>query len=102
MIGRADSVISRRSSAEWMVSEMIRPAVTTFLDMMLRERYRVSVSTSTRSRRVPFVGATAATRLEEKIGALVALRKGGRRISSTPQNGGPGREHVLSSSQRPA
>jgi voltage-gated potassium channel len=63
-----------------MVSEMIRPTVTTFLDMMLRERERVlrfdEVTVSSNS---PLAGRTIEeSKLEEKTGALlVALRKGG-------------------------
>ena len=77
----ADSVISPTFIGGMrMVSEMIRPAVTTFLDMMLRERDRVlRFDEHVIPPGSPLIGATiAATRLEERTGALlVALRKGG-------------------------
>jgi voltage-gated potassium channel len=63
-----------------MVSEMIRPAVTTFLDMMLRERDRVlrfdEVTVGAGS---ALLGKTIEeSKLEERTGALlVALRKEG-------------------------
>lgn len=63
-----------------MVSEMIRPTVVSFLDMMLRERERVlrfeEVSVSESS---PLVGKKIGqAKLEEKTGALlVALRRQG-------------------------
>jgi voltage-gated potassium channel len=77
----ADSVISPAYIGGMrMVSEMVRPAVTTFLDMMLRERERVlrfdEVTVAAGS---PLLGKTICeSKLEEKTGALlVALRKGG-------------------------
>jgi voltage-gated potassium channel len=77
----ADSVISPAFIGGMrMVSEMVRPAVTTFLDMMLRERERVlrfdEVTVAAGS---PLLGKTICeSKLEEKTGALlVALRKGG-------------------------
>ncbi len=77
----ADSVISPTFIGGMrMVSEMIRPAVTTFLDMMLRERNRVlRFDEHAIPAGSPLAGATIAeTRLEERTGALlVALRKGG-------------------------
>jgi voltage-gated potassium channel len=77
----ADSVIAPTFIGGMrMVSEMIRPAVTTFLDTMLRERERVlrfdehAVAPGS-----SLAGRTIAeTRLEERTGALfVALRRGG-------------------------
>jgi len=77
----ADSVISTTFIGGMrMVSEMIRPAVTTFLDMMLRERDRVlRFDEHTVQAGSPFAGRTIAeTGLEERTGALlVALRRGG-------------------------
>jgi voltage-gated potassium channel len=77
----ADSVISPTNIGGMrMVSEMIRPATTTFLDMMLRERERVlrfdEVTVPAGSR---LAGKTIAeSRLEDASGGLlVALRKGG-------------------------
>ncbi len=77
----ADSVVSPTYIGGMrMVSEMIRPAVTTFLDMMLRERDRVlrfdEVTVLPSS---PLVGKTIEeSGFGEKTGALlVALRKGG-------------------------
>jgi voltage-gated potassium channel len=77
----ADVVISPKNIGGMrMVSEMIRPATTTFLDMMLREKGRVlrfdEVEIPAGS---PLVGKTIA---ESKFGdatdaLLVALRKGG-------------------------
>jgi voltage-gated potassium channel len=79
----ADSVISPTYIGGMrMVSEMIRPAVTTFLDMMLRERERVlrfdEVALPPGS---PLAGRTIGeSKLEEKTGALlVALRRGGEK-----------------------
>lgn len=63
-----------------MVSEMIRPAVVTFLDMMLREREKVlrfeEIPVKEGS---PLVGKTIEdSKIGEKTGALlVALRRGG-------------------------
>jgi voltage-gated potassium channel len=77
----ADSVISPTFIGGMrMVSEMIRPAVTSFLDMMLRERDRVlRFDEHAIPAGSPFIGKTIGeSRLEEKTGALlVALRKGG-------------------------
>jgi voltage-gated potassium channel len=77
----ADSVISPTNIGGMrMVSEMIRPATTTFLDMMLRERERVlrfdEVTVPAGSR---LVGKTIAeARFEDASGGLlVALRAGG-------------------------
>ena len=77
----ADSVISPTFIGGMrMVSEMIRPATTTFLDMMLRERERVlrfdEVTVRPGS---ALAGKTIEeSKLEEKSGALlVALRRGG-------------------------
>lgn len=77
----ADSVISPTFIGGMrMVSEMIRPATTTFLDMMLRERERVlrfdEVTVGPGS---ALAGKTIEeSKLEEKSGALlVALRRGG-------------------------
>jgi voltage-gated potassium channel len=77
----ADSVISPTFIGGMrMVSEMIRPSVTTFLDMMLRERDRVlRFDEHAIPAGSPVLGRTIGeTRLEEKTGALlVALRRGG-------------------------
>jgi voltage-gated potassium channel len=77
----ADSVISPSYIGGMrMVSEMIRPAVTTFLDMMLRERDRVlRFDEVTILHGSPLVGKTIEeSGIEEKTGALlVALRRGG-------------------------
>jgi voltage-gated potassium channel len=77
----ADSVISPTFIGGMrMVSEMIRPAVTTFLDMMLRERERILRFDEVRvAAGSPFIGKTIEeTKLKEKTGALlVALRRGG-------------------------
>ncbi len=79
----ADSVISPTSIGGMrMVSEAIRPAVTTFLDLMLRERERVlrfdEVVVPADS---PLSGKTIDEAcFEEKTGALlVALRPGGKK-----------------------
>ena len=63
-----------------MVSEMVRPAATTFLDMMLRDREKAfRVDEVTLERGAPLVGKTVEeARIGEKTGALlVAVRKGG-------------------------
>lgn len=63
-----------------MVSEMIRPAATTFLDMMLRDRERVlRVEEVTLKPASPLCGQTLAeAAIEEKTGALlVAIKKAG-------------------------
>ena len=63
-----------------MVSEMIRPAATTFLDLMLRERERVlRVDEITLPPGSPLDGRPIAdARIGEKTGALlVAVRPGG-------------------------
>lgn len=77
----ADSVISPAFIGGMrMVSEMIRPATTTFLDMMLRERERVlRVDEVIVGPQSALVGKTIEeSKIEEKTGALlVALRKGG-------------------------
>ena len=77
----ADSVISPAFIGGMrMVSEMIRPATTTFLDMMLRERERVlRVDEVTVGPQSALAGKTIEeSKLGEKTGALlVALRKGG-------------------------
>jgi voltage-gated potassium channel len=77
----ADSVISPSFIGGMrMVSEMIRPAVTTFLDLMLRERERVlrfdEVTVPPGS---PLAGKTIGeAAFETKTGALlVAVRRGG-------------------------
>jgi voltage-gated potassium channel len=77
----ADVVISPKNIGGMrMVSEMIRPATTTFLDMMLREKDRVlrfdEVEIPAGS---PLAGKTIAeSRLGDAAGALlVALRRGG-------------------------
>jgi len=77
----ADSVISPTYIGGMrMVSEMIRPAVTTFLDMMLRERERVlRFDEVTVQKDSALLGKTIEeSRAEEQTGALlVALRRGG-------------------------
>jgi len=77
----ADSVISPTNIGGMrMVSEMIRPAVTTFLDMMLRERERVlRFDEVTVQKDSSLVGKTIEQSMaEEKTGALlVALKRGG-------------------------
>ena len=77
----ADSVISPTYIGGMrMVSEMIRPAVTTFLDMMLRERERVlRFDEVTVQKDSALLGKTIEeSRAEERTGALlVALRRGG-------------------------
>ncbi len=63
-----------------MVSEMVRPAATTFLDMMLRDREKVfRVEEMRVGKGAPLVGKTVEeARLAEKTGALlVALRQAG-------------------------
>jgi voltage-gated potassium channel len=90
----ADSVISPSFIGGMrMVSEMIRPAVTTFLDLMLRERERVlrfdEVAVPAGS---PLEGKTIGeAALETKTGALlVALRKGGgKEFSFNPPKTAP-------------
>jgi voltage-gated potassium channel len=78
----ADSVISPTFIGGMrMVSEMIRPAATTFLDQMLRERERVlRVDEIMVPDGSPLAGRTVAElRLEERTGALlVALRRAGQ------------------------
>jgi voltage-gated potassium channel len=77
----ADSVISpTQIGGMRMVSEMIRPATTTFLDMMLRQRERVlRFDEVTIKAGSPLAGRTIEdSRLGDKTGALlVALRRGG-------------------------
>jgi voltage-gated potassium channel len=77
----ADSVISPTYIGGMrMVSEMIRPAVTTFLDMMLRERERVlRFDEVTVQKDSALLGKTIEeSEAEERTGALlVALRRGG-------------------------
>ena len=77
----ADSVISPTYIGGMrMVSEMIRPAVTTFLDMMLRERERVlRFDEVTVQKDSALLGKPIEeSRAEERTGALlVALRRGG-------------------------
>jgi voltage-gated potassium channel len=77
----ADAVISPKNIGGMrMVSEMIRPATTTFLDMMLRERDRVlRFDEVTIPAGSPLSGRTIAeTKLDDATGALlVAVRKGG-------------------------
>jgi voltage-gated potassium channel len=79
----ADSVISPTFIGGMrMVSEMIRPAATTFLDQMLRERERVlRVDEVTLPAGSPLAGRTVAElKLEERTGALlVALRRAGQK-----------------------
>ncbi len=63
-----------------MVSEMVRPAATTFLDMMLRDREKVfRVDEVTVAKGSSLVGKTVEeARISEKTGALlVAVRKAG-------------------------
>jgi voltage-gated potassium channel len=78
----ADSVISPTFIGGMrMVSEMIRPAATTFLDQMLRERERVlRVDEIIIPAGSPLAGKTVAElKLEERTGALlVALRRAGQ------------------------
>lgn len=65
-----------------MVSEMVRPAVVTFLDMMLREREKVlRFEEVTIERGSNLVGKTIEeSKISEKAGALlVAVRKGGQK-----------------------
>jgi voltage-gated potassium channel len=91
----ADSVISPTFIGGMrMVSEMIRPAATTFLDQMLRERERVlRVDEITLPPGSPLAGRTIEdARIGEKTGALlVALRPGGKKDFAF----NPGRETVL-------
>ncbi len=79
----ADSVISPTFIGGMrMVSEMIRPAATTFLDQMLRERQRVlRVDEITLPPGSPLDGRTIEeARVGEKTGALlVAVRPGGKK-----------------------
>lgn len=79
----SDSVISPTFIGGMrMVSEMIRPAVATFLDMMLRERERVlRFEEVLVKKESPLVGKTIEeARLEEKTNALlVAIRRAGRK-----------------------
>lgn len=77
----ADSVISPTYIGGMrMVSDMVRPAVVTFLDMMLRERETVlrfeEVHVGEKS---PLIGKSISeSRIEEKTGALlVAMRRAG-------------------------
>lgn len=60
-----------------MVSEMVRPAVVTFLDMMLRDRERVLRFEEVRVREdSPLIGKTIAeAEIEEKSGALLVAIK---------------------------
>ncbi len=78
----ADSVISPTFIGGMrMVSEMIRPAATTFLDQMLRERERIlRVDEIVIPAGSPLAGRTVAElKLEERTGALlVALRRAGQ------------------------
>lgn len=77
----ADSVISPTYIGGMrMVSEMVRPAVVTFLDMMLRDRERALRFEEVRVEEgSPLEGKTVGqAKLEEKTGALlVAVRKAG-------------------------
>lgn len=77
----ADSVISPTFIGGMrMVSEMVRPAATSFLDMMLRDREKAfRVDEVTLERGAALAGRTVAeARIGEKTGALlVAVRKGG-------------------------
>ena len=77
----ADSVISPTFIGGMrMVSEMVRPAVTTFLDLMLRERDRVlRFDEVTVPEGSPLAGKTVGeAELDAKTGALfVARRRGG-------------------------
>jgi voltage-gated potassium channel len=79
----ADSVISPTFIGGMrMVSEMIRPAATTFLDLMLRERERVlRVDEITVPAGSPLAGKSVADlRLDERTGALlVAMRRAGQK-----------------------
>ena len=78
----ADSVISPTFIGGMrMVSEMVRPAVVTFLDMMLRDRERALRFEEVRVEKdSPLRGKTIGeAKLEEKTGALlVAVKKAGR------------------------
>jgi len=77
----ADSVISPTFIGGMrMVSEMIRPAATTFLDQMLRERERVlRVDEITIPAGSPLAGRTLAEAgIGEKTGALLVAVKGAR------------------------
>jgi voltage-gated potassium channel len=91
----ADSVISPAFIGGMrMVSEMIRPAATSFLDLMLREREHVlRVDEIAVPEGSPLAGKSIAeARFEEKTGALlVALRPGGGREFSF----NPGREVII-------
>jgi voltage-gated potassium channel len=91
----ADSVISPTFIGGMrMVSEMIRPAATTFLDLMLRERARVlRVDEITLPAGSPLAGRTIEdAKIGEKTGALlVAVRPGGKKEFAF----NPGRETVL-------
>jgi voltage-gated potassium channel len=77
----ADVVISPKNIGGMrMVSEMIRPATTTFLDMMLRERDRVLRFDEVEIPPNSLLAgkSIAEAKLDEAAGALlVALRKGG-------------------------
>jgi len=77
----ADSVISPTFIGGMrMVSEMVRPAVVTFLDMMLRDREKALRFEEVRvEKESPLAGkAIREAKLEEKTGALlVAIRKAG-------------------------
>jgi voltage-gated potassium channel len=77
----ADIVISPNSiSGRRMVSEMFRPAVTTFLDRMLRDsRAVMRTEEATISHHSPLKGATLATaKIPQKTGlVIVALKKKG-------------------------
>jgi voltage-gated potassium channel len=79
----SDSVISPTFIGGMrMVSEMIRPAVATFLDMMLRERERVlRFEEVLVKKESPLVGKIIEeAKLEEKTNALlVAIRRAGRK-----------------------
>jgi voltage-gated potassium channel len=91
----ADSVISPTFIGGMrMVSEMIRPAATTFLDLMLRERERVlRVDEITIPPGSPLAGKPIAElRLDERTGALlVALRRSGQKEFAF----NPGRDTVV-------
>lgn len=81
-----------------MVSEMVRPAATTFLDMMLRDKERVlRVEEITVKAGSPLCGQSIAeAAIEEKTGALlVAIKKAG----STDYEFNPPRSHRIEANE---
>jgi len=97
----ADSVISPTYIGGMrMVSDMVRPAVVTFLDMMLRERERVLRFEEVHIRKdSQLLGKTISeSRIEEKTGALlVAIRRAGTKDYkfNPPKNTALGEDDVL-------